>query len=179
MTAQTATKTAPAPKSLKPCSCRRFEVGTFDADQPDAPSWTTDCDRSTHRLFAQGHDAKLVGFLVRGQLDGYEVRSTEGGVSVTYPDAVAAAGTISGALAAKARNMLRVAKEKADAKAQREAEKATKKAEKQAASKEPGKIKAKVGRWEVEGTVTEGRLTYTTKSGEEKTAEVGKWSSIA
>jgi uncharacterized protein with WD repeat len=111
-------------KSLKSCRCSLFEVGEFDAEK-DGPSFTTECDRQTNRLFAQGHDARLVSFLVKGQLDGYTIRSTGG---VTFPDAIAAAKSISDALAIKAATMLANAEAKAKAKAEREAEKATKKA---------------------------------------------------
>lgn len=196
MTAQPATP-AKKDRSLKPCSCSRFEVGEFDPEK-DGADFTTDCNRQTNRLFAQGHDAKLVSFLVRGELDGYEIRTVQGGVSVAFPGAVAAAASVSEALASKAANMLRLARERAEARAKREADKATRKVNKvepqlrplteaEQASVieqilggkpmgEPAKVKAKVGRWPVEGTVDgEGRLHYTTKSGEAKTADAGKW----
>lgn len=195
----TETKTAPAPKSLKPCSCSLWEVGTFDGDDETAPSWTTDCSASTTRLFAQGHDAKLVSFLVRGQLDGYELRTTEGGISITFPDAAAAAGSVSPALAVKATNMLRVAKAKIDARIAREAEKANKKnaaATQEQPTEAPTEPTAqalvpvvtnlerpatiRVGRWTYAATITgNGTAKYKTKLGKEMVAGVDTYVEVA
>jgi hypothetical protein len=127
MTEQTATQT-PAPKdTLKPCACSLFEVGEFDAEK-DGAEFTTGCDRQTKSLFAQGHDAKLVGFLVRGHLDGYEIRTVQGGMSITFGGPVEAAANVSEALSRKAKGMLDVAAKKAEQKAEREKAREAKKA---------------------------------------------------
>lgn len=136
MTTETPT---PAKSTLRPCTCRRFEIGDFDPEQ-DGYQATTECERTTKLLFAQGHDAKLVSFLVNAELDGYEIRTTEGGMSITFPGSVAAAKSISEPLGVKAENMLAKAKERAEAKAKREAEKKAKKdaaAEQKQAAKQP------------------------------------------
>lgn len=177
----TATTTAPAKtaKMLKACRCSTFEVGEFDAEK-DGVEFGTECSRQTNRLFAQGHDAKLVSFLVNGELDGYEIRTAQGGVAITFPGAVAAASSVSEALGVKAAAMLANRKAKAEAKATRQAERAAKKTQAANPTPEPVIVKAKVGRWSVEGTVdAEGRLAYTSKKGEAKTAEAGKWSPVA
>ncbi|WP_433366885.1 hypothetical protein ACQPZX_38605 [Actinoplanes sp. CA-142083] len=116
------TTTAPAPNSLKPCRCSLFEVGEFDPEQ-DGASFTTECDRMTKNEFAQGHDAKFVSFIVKGQLDGYEIRTNDGGMTVTFPNAVAAAKSVSEALGIKAAKMLARADEKAKEKAEKSAAK--------------------------------------------------------
>lgn len=190
-------------RSLKPCRCSLFEVGEFDAEK-DGAEFTTECDRQTNNLFAQGHDARLVSFLVRGQLDGYEIRTVQGGVSVTFPGAFAAASSVSEALGRKAEKMLAVAAKKAEAKAQREAAKKAK--TKQAANtsqvklrplteeegksvmaqifaanpphEEPAAVKGKVGRWTYEGTELNGAFHYTPKLGGPKVAAAGSWTRV-
>lgn len=126
---ETAAPAKKAPKSLKDCACRSFEVGEeFETGgQPDRSIFTTECDRSTHSVFAQGHDAKLVGFLVRAHLDGQTLWRNAGGMLVTFSGPVEAARTISEALAVKAEKMLATAKRKADERAARLADKEAKK----------------------------------------------------
>lgn len=179
-------------RTLQPCFCRSFEVGVdIGTDEnPDVTIETTGCTQMTHRVFAQGHDAKLVSFLVRGELDGKDIRSgRDSGLVTTHAGAVAAAGLASPDLAAKAATMLRTGQRKADAKAasaaKREAAKqakAEKGAERAAAlqarldaKKDNGEpageqatpvipeahVKAKVGRWEYAGTENpDGTFTY-------------------
>lgn len=124
---------APTAKTLKPCTCSTFEVGDFEPNK-DGAEFRTECDRQTNRLFAQGHDAKLISFLVKGEIDGYTIRNNGG---VTFSGAVAAAKSISQPLADKAATMLAKAKERADAKAAREANK------KQAANQEQAPAEGK------------------------------------
>ncbi|WP_430783914.1 hypothetical protein [Actinoplanes sp. G11-F43] len=107
------------PKTLKPCTCSLFEVGQYGPDG-SAESYEgngTGCDRQTKARFAQGHDAKLVGFLVRAELAGLEISQIEAGTRIAYAGAVKAAQTVSEALAAKAARMLDGAKKKAEEKA--------------------------------------------------------------
>ncbi|MBQ1017749.1 hypothetical protein KBX71_07680 [Micromonospora sp. D93] len=157
---------------LGPCQCSRFEVGTTtdgpDGIEPDITIETTGCDRETPRLFAQGHDAKLVGFLVRAELEGKEVRYGRAEGVVISSDAVSALGTISDALAAKGAAML----------ASRRAKAATKKTKK--VEPQPRTAVIKVGRHIMAGAsiAPDGTASYTTKAGEAKTAPAGKFTEI-
>jgi hypothetical protein len=159
-----AEKPAKAKKEPVPCACRQFTVGEKPdgASDEEQPAWTTECDGTTQRLFRQGHDAKLVSFLVSAELDGYSIWAETGGVRRTFPGAAEACGSISEALKEKAaralenqrqrdavklakaneREAARLAKadEKAKAKAEKDAEKAAAKAAKDAAK--PAKAKA-------------------------------------
>jgi hypothetical protein len=201
----TTTKTA-KDKSLKPCTCSLFEVGEeFETDgQPDRSIFTTNCDRKTNNRFAQGHDAKLVGFLVRAHLDGQTIWQQDGGILITFGGPVEAAGAVSASLAAKAEKMLATAAKKAEAKAVREAAKTAKKdaaanqntlrplTEEEGRSvmeqifaanpphEEPAPvvIKGKVGRWTYEGTELNGAFHYTPKLGGPKVAPAGTWARV-
>jgi len=101
-----AEETAPkvAKDALKPCFCSYFEVGNFDPDvkDEDAEIFSTGCTQQTKRTFAQGHDARLVSFLVDGFFDGYDLRLVEGGVAVSFSDPAGAAARASDALRDKA-----------------------------------------------------------------------------
>ncbi|MFE2612272.1 hypothetical protein ACFXA2_01480 [Micromonospora chalcea] len=160
---------------LGPCTCSKFEVGVTvdgpDGSEPDVTIETTGCDRRTPRLFAQGHDAKLVSFLVRAELDGKEVRYGRGEGTVITSDAVTALKSVSEALAVKAAAMLAKAQERAAKKA------ASKKTE---PTPEPQPCRGKVGRWEREGlTHPDGSFHYTDRSGATQVAPAGKWSVVA
>lgn len=102
--------------SLHPCTCRNFEAGNRvdveggDVDFIDVR--TTGCTASTTRLFAQGHDAKLVSFLVAAELANLEIALVGQGSS--WGRAEDAARTISDALASKAQAMIATAKAKAN-----------------------------------------------------------------
>jgi hypothetical protein len=114
----------------KPCFCSYFEVGNFDPDvkDEDAEIFTTGCAQSTKRTFAQGHDARLVSFLVDGFFDGYDLRLVEGGVSISFADPAGAAARASDALAVKAEKATAVRRAKMDAAAERKNEREAKKA---------------------------------------------------
>lgn len=137
--ASTATeeKPAKAPKVVaepKRCACADFEVG----DGTDDGTYTTGCEQTTGRTFAQGHDARLVSFLVDAEWDGYPIRKlVEGAQPTSFTGAEAAAGSISEALRQKAAKALanrQAKREEADKKkAEREAAKAQKAQEKEAA----------------------------------------------
>jgi hypothetical protein len=140
-----------AKDALKPCFCSYFEVGNFDPEvkDEDAEIFSTGCTQQTKRTFAQGHDARLVSFLVDGFFDGYDLRLVEGGVAVSFSDPAGAAARASDALRDKALKAtenrglkLEAAKAKKDerekAKAEKAAAYAKEKAEK-AATKEKAK----------------------------------------
>ncbi|MFK4243542.1 hypothetical protein ACI2KV_11740 [Micromonospora chokoriensis] len=159
--------------ALKACRCSTFEVGTTtdgpDGSEPDVTIETTGCTGQTPRLFNQGHDAKLVSFLVKAELEGKEVRYGRGEGVVTTSDAVTACKSISDALAVKAATML--------AKAQ---ERATKKAAKKQPKPQPRIAAIKVGRWTFAGAsiAPDGTATYQPKTGGPKTVAAGKYTEI-
>lgn len=192
--------TTTRPGKLRSCSCRLFEAGRRvdvaggDVDFIDVV--TTGCKASTTRLFAQGHDAKLVSFLVAAEMDGLEIALVDQGSS--WARAEDAARTISDALAVKAADMVRGAVAKAVAKAARDKGKAEVKARK-AAVKElvrpvtktevevamiPPATRAsdiKVGRWIYKNATidpTTGTATYSTKLGSLKTAPAGTFAEV-
>jgi len=155
------------------CACRSFSFGTYgpDGSAESFEDYGTGCNQTTTRTFAQGYDAKLVGFLVRAQLAGEEIRRTTGGVVHTFPGAVAAAATSSDALAIKAQAQLDAARARVAKTAAREAAKAARKSAKAAAPKaEPATRTATIkrGRWTYEATIDTKTqwATYTNKKGE-------------
>lgn len=97
-----AEKPAKAPKVVKepnPCFCQAFEV----ADPNDTDSvFNTGCEQTTKSTFAQGHDARLVSFLVDGHFDGYEIRSYVEGKAQVHSSPAEAAALASDALGVKA-----------------------------------------------------------------------------
>jgi len=177
-----ATTTRTRTTSLHACSCRLFEAGTRvdlpngDVDFVDVR--TTGCNASTTRLFAQGHDAKLVSFLVAAELDSLEIALTGQGSS--WGRAEDAARTISDALATKAANMLTTAQAKATKKANKPARKAA--APKAETPVEPlwRSAKIKVGRWTYDAQIETktGDATYATKLGGNKMVEKGQYKEV-
>jgi len=169
--------------ALHPCACSTFEFGEFDGNNEAAESYDTGCTRQTNRIFAQGHDAKLVGFMVRAELAGEEIRMIDGGVAITFIGAVAAAGRISDALAIKAQAQLDAARARVAKAAAREASKAARKSAKKAeAANQPTTREAaiKVGRWIYDATIelATGTATFTSKKGEVKTAVHGEYTEV-
>jgi hypothetical protein len=154
------------------CACRSFEFGDYDPDTEDDNTYTTGCSQTTTRVFAQGHDAKLVGFLVRAQLNGDEIAQIDGGMRTTYMDAVHAARTFSEELAIKAQAQLDAAKARLAKTAAREAAKTARASAKKAAAvaPEPATRTATIkrGRWTYEATIDTKTqwATYTNKKGE-------------
>jgi len=153
------------------CACQSFEFGTYDPDTEQDDTYTTGCKQTTTRVFAQGHDAKLVGYFVRAELNGDEIGRTEGGMRISYNGAVYAAGAISDALALKAQAQLDAAKARLAKAAAREAAKAARKSAKAAApAVEPATREATIkrGRWTYEATIDTKTqwATYTNKKGE-------------
>lgn len=164
-----------APKVVKqpvPCACSRFLLADERElkEDEEPPLFDTECKSTTMSTFAQGHDARLVSFLVQGEFDGLTALEDRGGVRLRYDSAAHAAGSISEALAGKAdaaiirlhaaqkikegklaaRVAVREAKaaEKLQAKQVREANaaaaKAAKEADKPVKSAAPKKVAAKV-----------------------------------
>lgn len=178
-----------ATSKLTRCICSSFAFGTYgpDGSAESFEDYTTDCRQSTSRVFAQGHDAKLVGFMVRAELAGEEISRTEGGVRVTFAGAVAAAGRISEALAFKAQAQLDAARARLAKKELAEARKAARKSAKKAVEVEtPAPIpthrdaRIKVGRWAYDAAIelATGQATYSKKLGGTVTVEQGAYSEV-
>lgn len=127
----------------RPCSCRNFADATTGERLA--------CTAETARTFAPGHDARLKGFLIRVGRAGHLVATPEGGTP-EFPAKVAErfgfAQMVREGIARPAR---------------------TRKAKVAA----PRVVRAKVGRWEYEGTVTAGGkiLTYRDRQGRQLMAE--------
>lgn len=181
----------------KPCLCSTYEFGTTETDpntgEPFFEGYTTGCRQTTTKIFAQGHDAKLVGYLVRAELAGEEINHNSGGVTHTWGKAVAAALWTSEALALKAQAQLDATRARLAKKAATEAKKAARKSAKAAAEPVVEAPKAvvevvpasdrqatiKVGRWTYLATIqADGNASYKTKLGQSKTALAGTYTEI-
>lgn len=155
----TTTEQAEAVKAMEPaekpakivaqphaCLCQTFEL--VDPKDPETV-YQTECGQTTKSVFAQGHDARLVSFLVDGHFDGYAIRQTVNGVGTSFATPADAVASISTPLHTKAvkatenREAKQAAKETATK--EREAKKAERKAEaeKRAADKAAAKEAAK------------------------------------
>lgn len=173
---------------MNKCLCQSFEFGhTTDIAETgdvDFEGYTTECTQSTTRIFAQGHDAKLVGFLVRAELGGEEIHMLQGGVNHVFGSAVNAAGTVSAALAAKAQAQLDAARARIAKKELAEATKKARRSERKAAKVEAAPTtrdaKIKVGRWEYDATIdlATGAATYTSKQGVTWTKAQGDYQEV-
>lgn len=122
-----------AKDTTKPCFCSYFEVGDFDPAKvgtDEEEIFTTGCEQTTKRVFAQGHDARLVSFLVDGHFDGYSIRLVQDGKAVNFKTPGEAAARASDSLRDKAlaatNNRAAKLAEKQVQKAQREADRAKK-----------------------------------------------------
>lgn len=167
---------------MNKCLCSTYEFGTTEQDpQTGEPYfgnyYTTGCRESTNKQFAMGHDAKLVGFLVRAYLAGEEIRHG----SSTWTSATAAALWISPALATKAQAQLDAAKARA---AKRTAREAAKTARTSAKAVAPAPVwrsaKIKVGRWTYDAQIeiATGDATYAAKLGGTKMVEKGQYTEV-
>lgn len=168
------------------CFCQSFEFGEFDGENESAVSYDTQCSQSTTRVFAQGHDAKLAGFLVRAELSGEEIRVVRGGVAISG-DALSMAGHVSEAFQAKVRAMLDAARRRIAKKALADATKAAKKSAKavkaiEAPAPQPTTRLAniKVGRWVYTAKIqiATGEATYSDKQGKAKTVTSDKYTEV-
>ncbi len=167
------------------CYCSNFEFITDETTvngQPEIESYTTNCTQATTRVFAQGHDAKLVGFLVRAELAGEEIRINNGGVVHSWGNAVLAALAISEPLAAKAQAQLDAARARIAKREAREAAKTARASAKKAAAVEPTHRHAtiKVGRWEYRAAIeiATGDLIYTNKKGQDIPLKRGEYKEV-
>lgn len=185
-----ALENAEAPKVIKnlpkACYCSFFEV--FGAEEDEV--FSTGCTQETKSTFAQGHDARLVSFLVDGHFDGYSLRLVKNGVSTGFSTPTEAAVTASAALGVKAEKATAnrqarldeknaKAGEREAAKAAKAAEAAKKKAEKAAAKEKAAADKAaaaprEVGAKVVEGSQEGGPLLPPVEAGPAK-IKVGRW----
>ena len=155
------------------CACSRYSVlvNVREADDGDLvwdDELSTGCTATARKTFAQGHDAKLKSALIKWGAEGYEIRRDDGGVAVTgdaftmarefaFHDMVVSAIARRGEKARKAmerKEARRFAKEQP--------------ASEPTAPEEPATVKAKVGRWEREGTVDGETFTYADSKGETK-----------
>lgn len=129
-------KPAKAAPAKHPCACQFYEVyGVDEAGNPkDDEVFTTGCNATTGSVFAQGHDARLVSFLVDGKGDGYSIRHVKDGHTKSFDTPGDAVSDISNALQTKAEKAWANKQEKlngaAERKAAREALKAKKAKEK-------------------------------------------------
>lgn len=89
----------PKPDPTHACLCSTYEL--VDRKDPDTV-FSTGCNQTTKSTFAQGHDARLVSFLVEGHMDGYQIRQLVGGRYVVRDTPADAAGIASDKLRAKA-----------------------------------------------------------------------------
>lgn len=178
---------APRNSKLKPCACSMYHaIETIDGDER---VYGTACNRVTHNKFAQGHDAKLVSFLVKAELSGDKIYWNSGDTDQLMPDAQAAAAVQSPELAAKAERALVNALDRLAASGKLRNGKTQPKPPREVAvqvvtetpaADAPVRIKTrgKVGRWEYDGEVDEdATFWYETKSGTQAAA-AGKWTPI-
>lgn len=206
--AEEAATTEEKPKPVKvikqphSCLCSSYEV----VDKTDDKQvFTTGCTQTTMSKFAQGHDARLVSFLVDGFADGYQIRQvralSDGETEVIDHDTPAdALVAVSEPLAEKANRATLLRKDKAIAaqerkdarervKAERLAEKAKAKAERDAAKAaaqaehpiplQDGEVQIRVGETDFIARLDEdGNAVY--RDGEtEKVAALGTFEVLA
>ena len=170
--------------TTKRCTCGSFSFGTYgpDGSAESFEDYGTACNQTTKNVFAQGHDAKLVGYLVRAELATEEIALVDGGMRVTFAGAVEAARYVSDALALKAEFQLAAANARAAKKESRAANKkarAAKKAVEVAETPKDREATIKVGRWTYDATINStGVATYTKKSGAKVVAARGEYSEV-
>lgn len=172
-------KAAPQPHA---CLCSTFVVGEEyqnESDETVTSTMGTDCTQTTMSSFAQGHDARLVSFLVQAEFDGNKIWEKSSDQVFEYSSAAHALGGHSNALAKKAELAIERLKtaaaarkartdkltearnakaaDKAARKAEREAAKAEKKAADEAAkANQPRKVAAEVREGSQEGDTPNG-----------------------
>ena len=157
--------------TLHACLCSTFEFGitTDGVNDGDEPTWKgheTGCKEQTHRIFAQGHDAKLVGFLVRAEMAGLEIAQVVGGIRITS-DAMHAAARVSEALAEKTEAQLAAARRRQARQDAREVKE----------TQAPKAVVIKIGRWTYDATIDSatGSASYRTAAGVLTAAPVGTY----
>ena len=175
----------------KQCECAKYsavdpaELTEENLASGDYQELTTGCTATTKNLFAQGHDARLKGFLIRAGAAGLEVARHDGGVRVSgtaqgWADKFNFGRMVRDGI--KRAELKELAKqERADARAAKQAEaKAAQTRRTAAKTKEMAKktkaeetaqvVKAKVSRWTYTGVVEKGVFHYSDSKGNAKTA---------
>ncbi|MFD7570697.1 hypothetical protein ACFV6U_09240 [Streptomyces sp. NPDC059810] len=173
MAAKNTAKTAPAASDeLHACECSRYdavfpdELTDANLESGDYQIFETGCTATTRRLFAPGHDAKLKSALIKWGALGLDIRRTDEGGVATSAEATKHASAF------KFAHMVAAGIKRAEDKRLAKLAKAEERAAKKVAKAEPANpiVTAKVGRWERQGTVTDGVFTYTDAKGATKTA---------
>ncbi|SIR13138.1 hypothetical protein [Micromonospora avicenniae] len=147
------------PGTPRPCACQSFAV--LDGE---TVTETTGCTKVVPRRFAQGHDAKLKSLLIRAGVAGYRVRWTEDD-QTREGDPLAASRLFGFGHQVESGIRGRL-------------DKLARRAEKKAAKAQPRVVAIKVGRHVYAGATIDpatGAASYTTRSGEAKTAAAGKF----
>lgn len=138
--AETEETPKPTKKAAEPhaCYCQTYEV----YDPKDAESvFATGCEQNTKATFAQGHDARLVSFLVDGHFDGYKIRQIHGDQPVEHDTPADAVNHVSVPLAEKANKATLNRKAKIDGAAERAANRDKLRLERQAKKEADKKAK--------------------------------------
>jgi hypothetical protein len=130
------TKPAKAKKQPHACLCQSYEVAN---PKDDDEVFSTGCEQDTLSTFAQGHDARLVSFLVEGHFDGYQIRQLVNGETRTFGTPAEAVADVSNALQTKAEKATANRQARRDEKERKAAER---EAAKQAKADEKAKAKA-------------------------------------
>ena len=123
------------------------------------------CTSETNRIFAQGHDARMVSILVAQVLSG---ATTGAGASEAIRRTGASEALVTKFLVALG-NAVNKAQAKADRKAARTASKG-KPATEVLATRADVVVRGKVGRWTYDGQVVDGQFRYTDKNDQVRTA---------
>lgn len=118
------------PAAPHACACSYYRYGDKEAI---ADLFGIECSQTTQRVFAQGHDARLVSTLVQAQFDGYQIfRQEAEGLVGPYENAAHAVSSISKPLEAKAEKAIQNAASAEAAKAERKNAREAKQAERRA-----------------------------------------------
>ncbi len=179
-----------AEQSLHICECGRFEVEIEGAKGAEDATYRTThgtaiCGAYTTRTFAPGHDAKLKSLLIWAGVRNHSVRRNSDGVA-SIDDAMSWAEHYGFGHQVKA-GIVRAARKLSDRATAREARdlaKATKptRVTKVRTSKRTLVREAtiKIGRWTYEAVIdsVSNEATFTSASGEVKTAPAGKYSIV-
>jgi len=181
---------------LVACKCRDFEGHRPSGGSGEVEILTTGCTAQTNRMFAQGHDAKLVSNLVRWQLEECTIAWGRHSAQVlSMGDAVNAAASVSEALAVKTERALCKAMERRIAQQAREDTRARERAARGARPERPAvqepeqpapaapaarTARIKVGRWTYTAQIDgDGTATYQSKLGGQKTVTKGNYTVLA
>lgn len=155
------------------CLCSTFQiVDPADKDNVFEP----ECGQTTKSKFAQGHDAKLVSFLVGGYIDGYGIQRIADGKPVLFQTPADAVRPVSEPLAKKAEAATENAKAKAAAKKAAKDDRETKKAARlqEAADRKAAAEKAKADKKAAAPAKNTGEVVAGSREGDETQLEFGQ-----